>query len=315
MEIRQLEYFQVVASFQSMTKAAAALHITQPALSRIIKRLEEDIGFELFERQQSGICLSAAGETFLAASNEALSVLKRAVVECNELVGISSKRVSVSVSYEGAATKALKLYHEEYPTVLVQQSLHPIEMIQNRLLTQESDFGIAPNRFNSPGIHWASLCTEELLVMIPEGHPLFGRRSITLEEMATLDLLFNEAVYDRGTFEERCREHAVELNVVFQSNEHSLISYYMNLMNAKGSLFIPAAYFLDMLDELDGNEGLQVSLPTRIDPPVFVREIGIAYLKGRKLSKSADEYAQFIIKYYSEQERLIKELLQRTYEE
>lgn len=55
MDIRQFRYFQIAARTESLTKAAEIIHISQPALSRIIQRLEADLGFQLFSVQQTGL--------------------------------------------------------------------------------------------------------------------------------------------------------------------------------------------------------------------------------------------------------------------
>ena len=75
MELRHLRYFVAVAETENVTRAATKLHVSQPALSRQIHDLEDEIGFPLLERSAKSVRLTEAGRTFLI---EARAVLQRA---------------------------------------------------------------------------------------------------------------------------------------------------------------------------------------------------------------------------------------------
>ena len=81
MELLQLYYFQVTARFQHISKAAACLHITQPALSQTIKRLEKELETELFDRVGKEIVLNEKGEILLKYANSVLSSVESAKAE------------------------------------------------------------------------------------------------------------------------------------------------------------------------------------------------------------------------------------------
>src|SRR3954447_23523877 len=74
-ELRHLRYFVAVAEMENVTRAALKLHVSQPALSKQIRDLEEELGFSLLERSAKSVRLTAAGQVFLV---EARQVLKRA---------------------------------------------------------------------------------------------------------------------------------------------------------------------------------------------------------------------------------------------
>ena len=78
MDLRSLRYFGAVARWESINKAAAELGITQPALSRQIRLLENELGRPLFLRHGRGVVLTDAGASFLAKSKEALDLLEEA---------------------------------------------------------------------------------------------------------------------------------------------------------------------------------------------------------------------------------------------
>ena len=313
MEIRQLEYFRTIAAFLNLTKAAEALHITQPALSRILKRLEEDIGFELFVRRSSHLELSSAGEIFLKAVNTALDTLNESIRECEKLVGEEDRQLSVSVAYEGLNSVPTELFLRCNPTLNVKQMLLPIDTMQNRLISHELDIAIAPNLFSAPEIQWRKLMTEEMLLIFPLGHPMEGRLSINLEEFKGLSLAFNEAVYDRTSYNRICAEHSLKPNIVFQSNEHQMISNYMNMSRENCALFVPASSFREMMKERKLGLNTEKPLPARLDPPVFFRTLGVAWHGTSGISRIAQKYIELITDYFSKLESELSNLVERTF--
>lgn len=88
MELLQLHYFQTVARMEHMTKAAKELRIAQPALSKTIARLEEDLGVPLFDRQSRQIKLNSFGKAFLKSVDTALSALEEGRREVSDLAGM-----------------------------------------------------------------------------------------------------------------------------------------------------------------------------------------------------------------------------------
>lgn len=81
MELLQLQYFQVIARTQNISAAAAQLHISQPSLSQILKRLEQEAGAPLFDRVGKRIVLNAYGTVFLKHVEEAFTALDNATTE------------------------------------------------------------------------------------------------------------------------------------------------------------------------------------------------------------------------------------------
>ncbi len=133
MELRHLRYFVEVARQQSVTKAAALLHVSQPALSRQIRDLEEELGVGLFEHHARSVRLTSAGQVFLEEAQIALDRVQAAVDAVKEFAGNSTGELHVgyapSLSMD-ILPEALRRFQRKFPNVKLQlQDLTTEEMI------------------------------------------------------------------------------------------------------------------------------------------------------------------------------------------
>src|SRR4051794_38773271 len=99
MELRQVRYFLAVAKHGHFTRAAAELSIVQPALSQQIKRLEQELGLELFERRTGQVTLTVAGAAFLRRAERILAEVDLAQAELRDLSSAASGRVALGAMY------------------------------------------------------------------------------------------------------------------------------------------------------------------------------------------------------------------------
>lgn len=181
MELLQLQYFQVIARTQNISAAAAQLHISQPSLSQILKRLEQEAGAPLFDRVGKRIVLNAYGAVFLKHVEEAFTALDNATAEIQTLRGTASKTVNLSIL--SASMLLPDLYQEikkADPSVL----LHILQIDQERLpgpneLVISSDWKLPAD---TAACH--ILLEEEIQLALPSEHPLLARASIRLEDLA-----------------------------------------------------------------------------------------------------------------------------------
>lgn len=95
MELRHLRYFVAVAEEENVSRAALRLHVSQPSLSRQIRDLEDELGFELLERTAKSIRLTDAGRTFLTESREVLRRVEKAVAAARRIATGQTNEVHV----------------------------------------------------------------------------------------------------------------------------------------------------------------------------------------------------------------------------
>src|SRR5205809_6498780 len=123
MELRHLRYFVAVAEEQNITRAASRLHVSQPPLSRQIRKLEDDLGIALFDRDAKAVRLTEAGRVFLTEARIILQRAKEAVELAKDVAG--GKRGEIHVGYAPSLTvellpRALRYFRESNPGVRVQ---------------------------------------------------------------------------------------------------------------------------------------------------------------------------------------------------
>ena len=122
MELRHLRYFTAVAEELNFRRAAARLHVTQPALSRQIRDLEQELGVELIIRTTSGVALSPAGKAFLSEARRILELSAEAALAMRKFT--ACRHESLDIGYIAPAlgsflTESLQLFGQRHPKVKV----------------------------------------------------------------------------------------------------------------------------------------------------------------------------------------------------
>ena len=186
--LKQIRYFLSVADLGSLTQAAAVLFVAQPALSRQIAQLEEELGFPLFVREARGVSLTPAGsfyrervqsvETMLTAAAEAGVQLARGEAGVLRLLHSSSIPV-------GSLLPAIGQFLEACPGARIELDRIASETQIGELAAGRADLGIVrlPLLRRDPGVSLIELPAERLWVALPGNHPLAGRPTLTLNEL------------------------------------------------------------------------------------------------------------------------------------
>jgi DNA-binding transcriptional LysR family regulator len=187
MELRHLRYFIAAAETENVSRAALKLHVSQPALSRQIRDLEEELGFALFERSAKSVRLTEAGNTFLV---EARAVLHRADEAVNRARAIATgTRGELHVGYAPSPTvrivpATLRVFQSQMPQVRVR--LHDLSTEEMLAGVREGKLQIAlvvrPNRAMLRGLHFEELARDLMCLAVPPGHAFARLRSVTLAQ-------------------------------------------------------------------------------------------------------------------------------------
>jgi DNA-binding transcriptional LysR family regulator len=194
MELRHLRYFVAVAEEQNVSRAALRLHVSQPGLSRQIHDLEEEMGFELFERSAKSLRLTEAGRVFL---EEARTVLQRADEAVKAArAAAQGAPAEIQVGYAPSLTvqilpQALRLFQAKFPKVRV--ALH--DLSTEEMLTQlraeklQVALMVRPPPRMRRGLNFQELARYPMRVAVAPKHLLAGAKSLGLAEVAGEPLL------------------------------------------------------------------------------------------------------------------------------
>jgi LysR family transcriptional regulator, low CO2-responsive transcriptional regulator len=197
MEIVQLETFLAVATYGGFHRAAAALRVSQPAISARIHALEDSLGTRLFERGPRGFALSPAGKALRSHAEQLLRQLALARQAVHELKPASSGALPIAASLSICTyllPEVLKKYQAEHPDVVVSVRSGNSAQVLKMVLDSEVDFGLARS-LHHPQVETISLRDDPLMLVGHPRHPCVARRSVSLEQLESLPLI----AYDRGS--------------------------------------------------------------------------------------------------------------------
>ncbi|MFF8603061.1 LysR family transcriptional regulator [Streptomyces sp. NPDC015232] len=183
MDLHALRQFQVVARLEHLSRAAEELHVAQPSLSRTIARLEGELGAPLFDRA-GRLRLNDAGRAFLRHVERALGELEAGRRAVADVAAHGAGTVGLASETFLTLTAPLAAFKEAHPAVEVALHQMPAERMARALRAREVDLCVASQPVPAEGLEAVRLLDEPVWVVTPLGHPLAGRASVGVPELA-----------------------------------------------------------------------------------------------------------------------------------
>jgi DNA-binding transcriptional LysR family regulator len=192
MELRHLRYFRAIGREQHFGRAAIALRVAQPALTRQIRDLEAELGVELFERLPRGVRLSGAGRAFLEEVEEILLQVDRAVDRARNLASghLGTIRVGLSeiIAAHDFISHGLRSFRESEPSVVLDLrsmgSVNQIAALKEGTLDVGLVYDAHLDERDSDVLHRVRLGYGETMLAVHDNHKLAGRASVTMADIA-----------------------------------------------------------------------------------------------------------------------------------
>ncbi|MEU6732089.1 LysR family transcriptional regulator [Streptomyces physcomitrii] len=190
MELRQLRYFVTVSEERHFGRAAERLHIGQPAVSQQVRRLERELGVELFDRSPRHVRLTPAGETFLPAARAVLDAELRAAAAVAEFAGAHTGilRLGTSTGLGARLDRILDVLAQRAPHVSVELNSAPARDRLDRVAKGQLDASFVRGSGSGGALCWHPVWQEPLAVAVPAGHPLAAAGHVSLADLAALPL-------------------------------------------------------------------------------------------------------------------------------
>jgi DNA-binding transcriptional LysR family regulator len=190
---RQLETFSVVARLASFTRAAEALHLTQPAVSIQIRQIAETIGLPLFEQTGREIALTPAGEELLAAVRNLDDVWNRFESAIDELKGMKrgKLRVALVTTAKYFLPRMLGAFCQRYPEIELELEITNRQKVIERLRANQDDLYVMSYPPDDVDIVSHTFLDNQYVVLAPTSHWAVGK-ALTLQELAGEPFLLRE---------------------------------------------------------------------------------------------------------------------------
>lgn len=224
MELRQLEYFAEVCRVRNFTKASENLHVAQPAVTKSIQRLEEELGTQLIDRTVKPLRLTERGERFYRRVEDILRRLEDAAAEAAEQVN-SHRPLSVCVSPMSGILVDEMLREDDvvdqgfFYNIVTRSSIETLD----RLMRRELDLGIVMEVDIPPELEFIPLEEQQALCLMPPDDPLTELEVLTFADLRDVRFLGD---MDGGKtalcrlVNQRCREAGFTANCFFSKQSY-----------------------------------------------------------------------------------------------
>lgn len=253
MNLEQLAGFVEVAATGHFTKAAAALHLTQPSLSRQISTLEKELGAELFHRAHGHISLTAAGQTLLPTARRMLADAEAVRRDMDELAGLRRGRIRLGATPTlcvSLVAEAISRFHRDHPGIELELVEKGSRELIEALGAGELDLALITRTLDPgpqmPRLAMRSVLGEDLVVIAAAGGgaDLTGRDRITLAEVAELPQVLFHHGYDLREATSAAFESAgLSPNVVVEGGEMDAVLRFVE--RGLGLAIVPAMVLVD----------------------------------------------------------------------
>jgi DNA-binding transcriptional LysR family regulator len=220
MDLNQLRVFHAVCQARSFTKAAEAVHLTQPGVSKHIKQVEEYFGLPMFDRLGKKVALTEAGEILFAATVAVMHSVETAEQKIEDLKGLHGGRLALGASFPigiYVLPATLAAFRRKYPEVEVTLDISLSERIGAKVLANKLDIGLVSHDVSDARLEAKEFMTDELVAIAPTAHRWAKKKSIRPQELpAETVILAARGAGTRAVLEERLKEKQIALKQVVE---------------------------------------------------------------------------------------------------
>ena len=280
MELRVLNYFVATAQELNMTRAAQKLLVSQPALSRQIADLEDELGVKLFNRQPRHLTLTPAGQYLYEQAKEILILASKTKSNLQSSAVISGD-LTIAAGESFAMQRLMNIVSNiirDYPTVKIHILSGDYEFAERRLNTGAVDFAVIIG--NLPLDNYASLQLPEKDtwgVLMTKDDPLAKKSAITAEDLVGRNVLNSQKAENRKYFDSWFGNYKEQINIIGTVN-----------LNFNGTLLVKnKAAIMLTLDKL-ANISDESNLTFRPITPMLKQPVTVIWKRETNLSPVAD---------------------------
>jgi DNA-binding transcriptional LysR family regulator len=285
--LNDLQAFRAVAELSSFRKAANALHVSQPAFSRRIEKLEEALGVQLLERTTRRVSLTSVGRDFDRKVQQLLDDLDHTLLGIRGVATTRMGEVTIACVPSTVyyfVSRVISRYHERYPKVRVKVFDASANEVLTAVSRSEADFGLNFVGGQEPDIEFKPLMEERFVAACRRDHPLATKRRVAWTELAQYDYI----------------------SVSKASGNRLLLDQALSGVNGRPQSIYETQHVTTMLGMVEAGLGVaavpSIAMPGADHPllvsvplvdPIVTRKIGLIRRKGRTLSPAAQQLYEF----------------------
>lgn len=289
--LRQMRAFVALSKTGNFTLAAQSLHVTQSALSGLIKELEQTLGARVVDRSTRRIVLTDIGRELFPLFSQMIDDLDGALANVADHTRLKKGVVRIAAPQLMSCTllpQAIAAYREQHPAIDVRLADTEVEGVIARVLSGEADFGIGPERMPAPTLEARLLFEMPFALVFPKDHALAALPRLTWQDVAHHPLIslqgqFTERLLDDMDASLRATPLKPAHEVTFMTTALSMVSAGLGV-----TVCLPYAEPLATL------YGLAMR---PLEDPVLSRRFLVYTRPGRSLSPAAESYIEFLLEY------------------
>jgi len=290
MDFDQLEIFLEVARLSSFSRAAEKRFRTQPAISSQIRALEEEVGARLLDRSGGRVSLTAAGKLFFKYAEDTLEQRRVILTSIAETESVPRGEIVVGAN-EGTCLHILpevfSEFRRNYPDVAVGIKRADYARILESILENAVDFGVVSLPVNDNRLQVHMIHRDELVVITPPNHPLSGKKSATVKEVAAYPLVVPKAGHTRDALEALFYDHHVKPRFAMELDSSELLKRFVAADVGVG--FIARS---NIQEDIRANALSAVEL----SDGQIRRDLALVFRKDKSLSRAAQAFIDIAVK-------------------
>lgn len=257
MTIKHLRIFITVYQKESITKAAAILHLAQPSVSLAIKELEKYYNIHLFDRIGKRLYITEQGEKFYSYALHIISMFDEMEKDITTWNNKGVLKIGSSVTVGNfILPHIVSLFKKQHPNIEVQMYINNTKTIEQELINNKLDFAIVEGKSQFSQLHLEKLMEDPLCIICAKQHPLAKKNVITLKELESCSMILRErgsAV--RETIEECMGYYQINHKVICES-----ISTQAIIRSVSQNLGISILPYLLVQEALEQNKIVQLNV-------------------------------------------------------
>ncbi len=259
MDLAQLELFLCIAEEKSFSRAAEKMLRTQPALSIAIKRLEEELGEQLFDRSSKSGTLTEAGKILYSYAQKMLNLREEAREAIGELRGMFRGRLTIGANESTSLyvlPSLLLEYRRRHPQIKIEVFRNVSEKIPLEVVERNLDFGFLSYDPMNPALQSIEVHRDELVLVVPPQHRFANRKHVAVRELGQEQFVaHNVKTPSRARILELFKQRHTQLNICIELATLETIKDFV--MQDAGIAILPK---LAVQSEIEAGRLIEVSV-------------------------------------------------------